>query len=483
MFKRIMCGLIAGLMFVPALVSCANNEEEKPDESGSVTVEPGDDVPTFEEASFGGKDFIILHYGSLGIDFTDEYIWSDGVTGGAIPDAVLDRNRLVEEKYEVKVMAEEHKSPMGEAKKRMQSGQCDFELIYEWGIRSRDAALDGVLYNFLDLPYVDFDQSYWVKGAAESLTVADKLFVNTSYISMNALSWTGITFFNKMLIDKLQYDEPYNYVYADNWTCDIYYSMAIGADEDLDGDGEITCNDQWGSFGGMGLGPLVDAPLIIENSDGSYTLNGYTEAMVANYSKYADKFAAVTSIAFEQIWASGKDCSFMPSMHEAARFIAFGEDHCLFMGGSIDMTKIFVNMKSDYGLVPNPTANPGDEFGGGVDYCAPMFSIPMQVEDPDMVGMIMEYMSYESERLLLPAYYETTVKTKRMEDVRDYDMLDIVRSNIDYTWTGIYLYSTDISQMRHQMLSSGHFASVWKRYQTRGQAELDELIETIAGLE
>ena len=70
-----------------------------------------------------------------------------------------------------------------------------------------------------------------------------------------------------------------------------------------------------------------------------------------------------------------------------------------------------------------------------------------------------------------------------MEDVRDYDMLDIVRSNIDYTWTGIYLYSTAISQMRHQMLTSGHFASVWKRYQTKGQAELDELIETISGLE
>ena len=31
MFKKIMCGLLAGLMFVPALVSCANNEEEEVD--------------------------------------------------------------------------------------------------------------------------------------------------------------------------------------------------------------------------------------------------------------------------------------------------------------------------------------------------------------------------------------------------------------------------------------------------------------------
>ena len=71
MFKKIMCGLLAGLMFVPALVSCANNEEEQPKESGSVTVEPGDDVPTFREDSFGGEDFTFLIYGSTATDFVD----------------------------------------------------------------------------------------------------------------------------------------------------------------------------------------------------------------------------------------------------------------------------------------------------------------------------------------------------------------------------------------------------------------------------
>jgi len=147
------------------------------------------------------------------------------------------------------------------------------------------------------------------------------------------------------------------------------------------------------------------------------------------------------------------------------------------------MTKEFVNMKSDYGLVPSPTVNKGDDFSAGVDYCAPMFSIPMQVEDPEMVGIILEYMAYESEKILLPAYYETTVKTKRMEDVRDYDMLDIVRNNIGYSWTGIYLFATKVGGMRSEMLTAGHFSSVWKRYQSVGQAEIDELIATLEGIE
>jgi len=484
MLKRIVCASLAALMFVPALVSCANNEEEKkPEESGSVTVEAGNDVPTFEEDTFNGEDFTFLIYGSYATDFVDAYIWADGVTGGTIPDAVMDRNRLVEEKYEVKIKADECSSPMGEAKKRMQSGQCDYEIIYEWGIRSKGAAMDGLLYNFLDLAYVDMDQSYWVEGVADKLTVADKLYVNTNYITMNALSWSHLYFFNKMLLEKYQYDEPYNYVYANNWTYDIFLAMAAGAEEDLDGDGVLTAEDQWGAFNGLEMSEVCRAPLFSENDDGSYTLQGYTEGMLATYQRFESKINNLTKITWEDILKTGKDTSEFPSVFVASRFLGFGEDHCLFMGASIDMTKEFVNMKSDYGLVPYPTVNPGDEFYSDVDYCAPMFSIPMQVEDPDMVGIILEYMAYESEKILLPAYYETTVKTKRMEDVRDYDMLDIVRSNIDYSWTGIYLFDTEISEMRNQMFTSGHFASVWKRYQTKGQAELEEVIQTIAELE
>jgi len=37
--------------------------------------------------------------------------------------------------------------------------------------------------------------------------------------------------------------------------------------------------------------------------------------------------------------------------------------------------------------------------------------------------------------------------------------------------------------MRDQMIASGHFASVWKRYESKGQAELDEFIEKMTAIE
>jgi len=368
---------------------------------------------------------------------------------------------------------------MSEARKRIQAGMTDFNLIYEWGIRSNGAALDGMLYDFHDLDYVDFTQSYWVPSAIEGLTVADKMFVATNMISMNSISWAGMYFFNKMLMDKLNFSYPYDYVDAGNWTYDVVLAMCLKAEEDVNGDGIWDRNDQYGGVDGdIILAGACDAPLYEANDDGSYKLIPYTEGMVAAYDQYKDKTASVRNLDVLE-FTEGADISMFPSEYAAAIFLSFGEDHYLFMNGSLDMTKEFENMKSDYGVAPVPVAKAGDDYSTGVDYCAPMFSMPVTLEDPDMTAIIMEYMAYESERLLLPAYYETTLKIKRMQDTRDYVMLDIIRDSIKYDWTVIYMWDSGLNEMRSQMLAAGNFTSVAKKWGPKCQAQIDETIEKI----
>lgn len=478
--KKLLCLGLAATFVLSALVSCANNEEDqkKPDREPTST-DTDDRVIEFEEADFNQDEFKFLHYGDSATDFHDQYIWSENFTGGAIGDAVIERNQLVEDEYNVIITAEEC-GPSGEASKRMQAGQCDFDVIYEWGIRSKGLALDGMLYDFYDLEGIRLNESYWVPSAVEGLTVADRMFVATNMVSMNAISWAQIYYFNKDMMDKLNLTYPYDYVEADNWTFEEVYKMVLEAEEDVNGDGEMNGEDQFGGISGDTLlAGVCSAPLLSDDGDGTYTIIPYTEGMVAAFQNYKSKFDAVEDIAWEK-FLEGKDISAFPSQFVAARFLSFGEDHQLFMGGSIDMTKEFVDMQSDYGVVPTPVANAGDEYSCGVDYCAPMFSMPVQLADPEMAALVFEYMAYESERLLLPAYYETTIKTKRMEDTRDYDMLDIVRNSIGYEWTGIYMMGTEFEQLRGRMLSSGNFASVAKRYGDKCQAEIDEMVDKIS---
>lgn len=483
--KKFICLFLATVMLGGALASCADpQEEEKPKVTGNAANK--DDQGTdhvFKDAVYDGDEFKILHYGDTATDFHDAYIWSDGISGGAIGDAVAERNLLVEERYEVTIAAEEC-GPMGEATKRMQAGQCDFELIYEWGSRSVSNALDGMLYDFRELEDIDFEESWWVPSAAESLTIADRMFITTNMISMNSISWAGIVYFNKMLMDKLNYDYPYDYVESNTWTCDVMLEMMNGAEEDVNGDGIMNLEDQYGSLG-TDLGSILYAePLAELNDDGTYTVIGYTEKMVAAYGEYSKKLENASTRGLGDFWDE-VDHSVADSPHIAVRATVFGEDHALFMSGSIDMTKELLNMKSDYGVVPNPKADPKDDWNADMDYNAPMFTMPIQLEDPEMTAAILDYMAYESERILLPAYYDTTIKTKRMEDVRDYDMLDIVRSSVKYDPVSLYIGGIEDNGFgfRGQMLSSGNFASVWARYGKKAQASLDLLIQKLSEID
>lgn len=478
--RKILCAALAGVMLASSFAACANDADEtnKPAETGTANVEGNSDGYVFQDEAYDGAEFKILHYGDTAKDFHDAYIWADSMTGGAIGDAVADRNRLVEEQYEVVIAAEEC-NPMNEAMRRQQAGQCDFDLIYEWGSRSVSSALDGQLYDFRELDYIDFEKSWWAPKAAESLTVADRMFISTNMISMNSVSWAGILFFNKNMMDKLNYAYPYDYVQSNTWTCDVMFEMMKGAEEDVNGDGEMTIEDQYGSLGVDLRGILYAAPTVKRESDGSYTVIGYTEQMVARYNEYSRKLDTIFSKGLHDFF-NEVDTSVDPSIHIAVRKVVFGEDHALFMAGSIDMTKELVNMKSDYGVVPDVKADPEDDWKSGIDTNAPMFTVPIQVEDPDMLAIVMDYMAYESERILLPAYYETTIKTKRMQDLRDYEMLDIVRENACYGDFGGLYWGLGC---RDKMLASGNFASVWKRYGKQAQESLNQVLETIESID
>lgn len=486
--KKLLCLGLAATFIVASMASCANDKDDEKDpqttQSGN-NKEDADKNYDFVEDDFDGAEFKFLHYGDTATDFHDQYIWSENFSGGVIGDAVIERNQNVEDMYNVTITAEEC-GPMGEATKRQQAGQCDFEVIYEWGIRSKTAAIEGKLLDIYELEdYIHLDRSYWVPSAVEGLTVADRMFVTTNMVSMNSLSWAGIIYFNKSLMDKLNFTYPYNYVEQNNWTYDVLIPMVLASEEDVNGDGEMTIEDQFSGMSGNSiLSAVCSAPLLEDNGDGSYTLIPYTEGMVAQYSKYNSLLKSIEELEMSEA-LEGADTSGFASQFIAWRFLSFGEDHQVFLGGSIDMTKEFVDMQSDYGIVPTPVVNAGDDYSCDVDYCAPMFSMPLQLEDPEMAAVVFDYLAYQSEELLLPAYYDTTIKTKRMQDTRDYDMLDIIRDSIGYKWTGVYMWDSEMVQLRDKMLASGNFASVAKRFGNKCQAELDEMVDTLTtvGLE
>lgn len=130
-------------------------------------------------------------------------------------------------------------------------GTVDFEVVYDWGIRMTNPATEGVFYDLKQVNNVDLDQRYWAPSSQDDLTIADKLLIFTNDISMNRIGWASFIFFNKRIVEDLNYTIPYEYVNNNTWTYDVYLDMILGAAQD-NGDMIWNQEDQYGSLSNSG---------------------------------------------------------------------------------------------------------------------------------------------------------------------------------------------------------------------------------------
>ncbi len=468
-----------------SLISCSDLGANSSSSASydSATVEA---PPSFESEDHKGDEFTFLIYNEHATDYTDNYIWAENSNGNDLREAVINRNRAAEEMFNIKVVADEVFSPKSEAIVRMQAGQCDFDVLYEWGSRTSSLALDGMLYDFQDLEHVDLSRSYWVPSAKDDLTIGGKMYIATNYITMNSIGWANFIYFNKTMYSELGYTESlYDLVDTREWTFDKFVDLAVSVSTDINGDGVMTSADQYGLWGDVNgcltnLARYAGIQNTQKQNDGSYVLSIYNETAVNVYTNFKNKLdTGDIFIDYEDIWGEKPDLTAFASRYKGARFLGFGEGHVLFMPGSMDMTHEFVEMKDDYGVLPNPLMNSSQEsYYHFVDTNAPMFSVPVQGERIETVGRILEFLAYKSEEYLLPAFFETTIKSKRMPDTMDYKMLDIVKNSIKYEWTELYGLTVTNSVMS-KMMTSGSFKSVYNRFASKVKAEIKGCVTTL----
>lgn len=489
--------LLSLIMTAGALASCADNEPvKKPQVTAGNNSEGDKKNPTFAEMDYNGETFTILSKQDEDTDFTDHYIDTEDRTGEPINEAVATRNELVEEKYNVDIVR--RKGDYGYAKTAAQSGTVDFEMVYDWGFRLVPGAMDGIFYDLKQLnpEYVDLEQSYWAPTSHNDLTIADKLLVFTCDISMNRIGWASFLAFNKKLMDDFGLEYPYTYVNNNTWTYDKYLELVQQGFRE-NGDTKLDENDIYGSSG-VGITDVVRSSGwkgYKYRDDGSFELDFQLEKLSQIYSEYSNKFRGDTfcNVKMED-WLKIVDKSAFSSDFRAARFASFGQNHIMFTSFTMDETQDLAGMdlNSTYGVVPMPKYQANQsEYYHYIDPCAPMFSIMKQADD-EKIAVILEYMNYESQNLLLPAFFEQTIKTKRMSDPegRDEKMLDIIRDSVHYDFGSLYgqngILKPDgkqawnpIGTMLGDMMAAGQFSSVYNKYSAAAQKALDDFYDKI----
>ncbi len=432
--KRHILYLLIAALLLPTFASCGGTkdpaDDTTADTSAASNVQTETETDSMEarltvsdglpEADFGGRTFAII--GDDGFD----YILADELTGEVVNDAIFERNHAVCDRFNVAldcVVYDEGKIT-DQAKNVVLAGDDSFQMVSGHIILLGIGAVNDIMYNWYDLPHIDFSKPWWSPSTEEDLRYKDKAFIAIGDFALSALTQTYCVFYNKDLAEANNLPDMYELVNNGEWTSDKMYSLCDGVYVDLDGDGKRSDDDRYALATNCKSAAnaylwAFGKKIATQQPDHTYKLDYYDEKLVSIVERLYNMYYETDYVHFD------------PNSHSYIGW--FSDGNCLFANGLIEMAvNNFREAEFDYGIIPYPKWDTEQEnYYTSVDGGHEGLAILKSIQDPEFVGTVSEALCAESWKRVVPAYYDVALKFKGTRDERSIEMLDaIVQSRV-----------------------------------------------------
>ena len=434
-------------------------------------------IDTLPSTDFGG-DTISIIAASFG---TNVNIPENEETGDLINDAVLKRNREIEERYNIKFvyyLAASADETQTKASASVLAGDADYDIIIDsmFGVNA-PMLQKGLLASYDNIPHVDLDQSWWSKFILTDLSIKGKVYFPTGEIVAGYFRAPYSMIFNKRLAENFNIESPYQLVSDYKWTIDKMAELMKDVALDLDGDGKMTNLDQYA----LGLDDVAGF--------------GYFIAMGEKMTKFDDKglpyltLGDTKTIETVEMLASivgDKNIVIRGENYvKNEEHVVFTSGRSLFLANTFNNFYTFRDMTDDFGIIPLPMRN--EEQGVYYSYAQPWsgtgVTVPITNQNLEKTGLIIEAMAYLSTEYLTPAMYEVTLKTKVARDNDSEAMLDIIFSNSSYDLNVIFNWGSSANMLRDCVLGDKqNYVSSYEAIRTATDTALQKTIEIIEEL-
>jgi ABC-type glycerol-3-phosphate transport system substrate-binding protein len=290
--------------------------------------------------------------------------------------------------------------------------------------------------------------------------------------------------FNKQLLQDFGLDDPYQMVKDGTWTMDKMYEMMCAVAADLNGDGSMDENDQWGLvsqyYNALAFFNGAGEAISMVNTHGEPEITFYNERAVSVTEKIAelqtDKNVTLNADAY-----TGK----IADVWDGLQLVVFNTNRGLFYYAGMNRVTLLRDMETDFGIIPPPKfdANQTEYYVAIHPWCSASVWIPVTNTDTDRTGLILESLTAESRYTLLPAYYDITLKTKFARDNESQEMLDIIFASRIYDlgqvfdWGGAPAFFEQLSQGKNTL------ASYWERNEVRLAAAMEKTMGSLNNLD
>ncbi len=480
--KRKLAFLLAVLMIFGVSAACAANpvdgmetKSETAAESETLSEQITEDVP---EKDYSGASFrVLVRPGSYIKEF---YVESD--TGDVVDTAVFNRNRTIEERFNIEFEFNEssHFNYETDAQKTITAGDDAYELVLPHARAATMYGQEDLLISWYDLEYVNLEKPWWNQNVVEQFTLYDKLYCMTGSLSYLSLGMSFGMFFNKNLFDDMNIAYPYETVNANTWTFDKLAETALKSSKDLNGDGVISMSDDQFGYTTHDWHGCMN---VLWAQGGSVSGKDNTDELVLTLSN--ERTVDIFSRYFELL---ADESSYVMNSEKTGQYsveIMFGEGRSAFLEFSlISMETLRSYETVEFGVVPSPKYDESQEnYITMMNAATSLFCVPITVSDTEYISIILEAWSAESYRVTIPAYFDIALKTKYSRDDDSAAMLDLI---LKISTVDLVYYSNNfdpLSSVGYKLFhdTNHNFSSFYKSNEKPSQKKLEKIIEAYGG--
>ena len=430
------------------------------------------DLP--EDVRFDGETFnlYIAHSGAK-----RDYIAQEE-TGALINDAVYARNEMTKDRLGIDLnfvvsTLTTSGADQNTEKEKISSLILAGDTTYDAYINVQHSGMPGLINEgmFIDwheLPYINFDKAWWYSNVERDICFGGKVFCMTGDYNLRSFSNTECLAFNKTMLDELELDYPYQFVFDGTWTHDKFVEYINAATKDLNGDGLIDAdNDRYG-YGGWGWESLPAAyagyggETLKKDDNNMPVLNIYS----VQQNNVIDKLIEVFN---------------MPGV--LCEYTTWGVDDKMFEEGRLLFNDSFLesipgmrNFEDEIGFIPYPKLNEEqtDYYSRTANIsCLTYIPVTLTEDRYGLVGATLETMAYFSHTEVLPKYFDTLLTVQSTRDVESEQMIPIIKNSARFMDQAIGFSFSD-------MVKSGQntLASYWASNKTSFEEKLATLTKT-----
>lgn len=291
--------------------------------------------------------------------------------------------------------------------------------------------------------------------------------------------------YNTDLADNYQIGNLSDVVRAGKWTIDKQAEYIKLVAEDLNGDGVMDLNDQYGLIAGdakdlqyffVASGGMIAK----KNAEGAITLTLNNDRTITLIDKWLDMMAP-------EISAIPNRFTGITSDFYNATYNIFWSGRALFIDGILNSVET-ASAISDFGykVIPLPKFDEAqDRYYTMSDNIGMLFCVPMNSADPAFTGYMIEALSYLSHTTTLPTYYEKCCKIKSIYDEDSAEMIDLAMSGQICDIGFIYNIGglASIINWNIPINFANNFASLYASAESKAEQDIINIYEKISALD